>query len=239
MTAVSKRFPYDQTYLLCYTGYGKRRERVEKELARVGIGDAETLWSFPTPYDAWEMERIKHIEFFDRHPGCWNTSKNHYRAIKTAYELGKGSLLIIEDDVRFFKDVEKIDKAVGDIPHDWDILMFDHFKLRGSVDRVNDSWVSCDASASTACYAMNRKAMERLIEMHESPVSKKYANPIMRNCDHWTDKRYIGKDIRLYCAAPNVCIQQTCEDRSNCGRLHCESKYDKLLDNWRDDYAEW
>lgn len=236
---MSSRFPYDKTYLLCFTGYRERKARVERELARVGIDDAEILWSFPTPYDAWEMKHINHIDFFDRHPGCWNVSKNHYRAIKTAYELGMKSLLIIEDDVRFFIEQERIDKAIADIPKDWDVLMFDHFKLRGNVNRINDSWVSCEASASTACYAMTRKAMERFIDMYESPVTKKYANPIMRNCDHWTDVKYLGRDIKFYCASPNVCIQQTTDGESNCGRLHCESKYDRFLQNWRKEYAEW
>jgi len=232
-------FDFEQTYLLCFTGYMERQARVVRELERVGIKGYETLWSFPTPYDDWEMRHINHVSFFDSHKGCWNVSKNHYRAIKTAYELGKNSLFIIEDDVRFFKDKEEIAKSLADVPTDWDVLMFDHFRLRGDVKTVNEHWATCTASASTACYAMTRKAMERFILMYESPVNKKYANPIMRNCDHWTDKKYIGADIGFYCASPNVAIQQTCDVESNCGRLHCEGKYDGFLKDWRVKYANW
>lgn len=230
---------FEKTYLLCFTGYKERGKRVVGELERVGIRGYETLWSFPTPYDEWEMRHINHVPFFDSHNGCWNVSKNHYRAIKTAYELGLGSLLIIEDDVRFLKDVWRIGESLADVPDGWDVLMFDHFKMRGEVKTVNGSWSSCDASASTACYGLSRKAMERLILMYESPVSKRYANPIMRNCDQWTDKKYLGKDIAFLCATPNVAIQQTCDGESNCGRLHCEGKYDGFLQGWRNDYAEW
>lgn len=234
-----KRFDFSVTYLLCYTGYKERQARVVKELDRVGISEYDTMWSFPTPYDEWEMKNIRHIVFFDTHKGCWNVTKNHYRAIKTAYELGKESVLILEDDIRFRNDLSFVDESIEKLPDDWDVVMFDHFKMRGDVVEVNDRWAKCGASASTACYGLNRKAMERMILMYESPVNGKYERPVMRNCDHWTDVKYLGRDINLYCAVPNVAIQQTVEGESNCGRLHAESKYDVIVPDWRTEFSKW
>lgn len=217
-------------FAVCYTGYKDRYPRLMAELDRVGIADKTTIiWQFPTPYTPFIAKRIPHIEFLDAHPGCWGAIWGQYRAIKTGYQLGCQRILLMEDDCRFLNDLAKMESVLAQAPSGWNVLMLDHFRLRGAdVEKElakKQLWSTCRASASTACYIVDRKAMERLIRMYESPVSGKYARPLMRNCDHWTDKRFIGWDVGFYCATPNLAVQCTCPGASNCGRLHCINKY--------------
>lgn len=228
----------DRVFAVCYTGYKDRHPHLMDELSRVGLRDKTTvIWQFPTPYNSFIAKRIPHIDFLDKHPGCWGAIWGQYEAIKTGYHLGLNRIMIVEDDCRFMKDLSAVEASLSELPAGWDVLMLDHFKIKGDSSLLlGGKWTSCRASASTACYIVNRKAMERLIAMYESPVSGKYVRPLMRNCDHWTDKKYLGGDIGFYVATPNLAVQCTCPGASNCGRLHCIGKYQELEISL-DDYA--
>lgn len=147
------------------------------------------------------------------------------------------NVLIVEDDCRFHKDLMFVEKSLAVAPKDWDVLMLDHFKLRGTVKKIDNYWTTCDAAASTGCYAINRKAMERLIDMYESPVNGRYKRPYLRNCDMWLDKKYIRNDIGFYCAVPNIAIQCICPGLTNCGdSMSKAKKYATYFKLSTDDY---
>jgi len=228
---ILKTLPCDAVFGLYYTGYAERFVRMQPELARVGLeGRVQAIWQFPTPYDKWEMDHLPHVQFLAHQNGVgiWSASKANYAAIKSAYSLGCQRLFIVEDDCRFMKDLDYVKTALENIPPDWDVLMLDHFLMLGEMGRPNQYWTKCIGSGSTACYIMNRKAMERFIRMYESAVKGNYRKPLLRACDQWTDIRYLGNDINLYCATPNLAVQCTMPGPSNCGRLHCEPKYRTL-----------
>lgn len=201
-------------FCICFTGKKYRADALMRELERVGIKDPHIIWTFPSPYRDFLLKRIPHIDELDKYPGAWGATLGNYFAIKTAHELGMNHVLVMEDDCRFVKDLGKLDAALGEIPEKWDILMLDHFVDEG-VKKHNDYWSVCSSAKSTACYIINRRAMERLIDMYESPVSGKYPHPMMRNSDHWQRSGYLGDDIRIFIATPNLAIQQFCNDDSN------------------------
>ena len=219
----------DRVFALYFTGYKDRKPRFDRELRRIGIGadQVQSIWQYPCPYDIWEMGHLPHTQYLphQRGSGIWSASKAHYASIATAYDLGCRRILIMEDDCRFAKNLTAVRRALDQLPADWDVLMLDHFPIRGVVKQVNDSWTKGIAAGSTACYAMNRKAMERFLRMYESAVKGNFRRPILRSCDDWTNTQYLGNDINFYCATPNLAVQCTMPGPSNCGRLHCEAKY--------------
>jgi GR25 family glycosyltransferase involved in LPS biosynthesis len=105
----------------------------------------------------------------------------HYEIIKEAYSLGYERILIMEDDVRFHRDLEYIQKMLKNIP-DSDIVMFDKMTCSAVLEgtkykkyiktlpadslygNMNDSgvfFIFC------SCYSLNRKAMKQIIATQE------------------------------------------------------------------------
>lgn len=212
-------FPIEAAFVVCYTGNRDRHDRVIVELDRVGIKNPHVIWTFPSPYRKFVLDRIPHIKELDEHPGSWGATIGNYRAVKTGYELGCKSILICEDDCRFLKDVALMNDILRTIPPDYDFLMLDSFYRYGLTSTMYERWNECKRACSTGCYIINRRAMEKLIDMYESPVSGKYKTPMMRNSDHWTNKEIIGKNFKIYFSDPNVAIQCLCPGSSNYGDI--------------------
>lgn len=200
-------------FAICFTGKKLRAEYLKSELSRVGIRDYVTIWTFPNPFRSFLLSRIPHIGELDDHPGAWGATIGNYIALKTAYELRMERAMIMEDDCRFLNSVEDISRMIRCAPSDFDVLMLDHFGDRGVT--WNRMWRKCSRSWSTACYIVNRKAMCRIIDMYESPVSGRYKKPVMRNSDHWFNVNFIGSDIKIYCSMPNIAVQCDCHDTTN------------------------
>ena len=212
-------FGFGGVYAVCYTGNPRRHESLMAELRRVGL-TAEVVWGFPTEYKQFMLSKIPHIRNLDVHPGSWGATLCHYAAIKIAYERGQDNVLIVEDDCRFLRDIDAVHRRLLAAPEGWDILMLDHFDDKpvevGSPGAV-DGWAQVKSTRSVACYVLRRKAMERLIDMYESPVSGKYPNPMMRAADNWIEDFLLGRDVSVYVAVPNIAVQQDCGDSSNFG----------------------
>ena len=232
-------FPVDVVMSICFTGYRDRYFRMMDEMDRMGLTQwAHMVWTFPTPYDAWERSRLPHTAVLDNREGMWSTCKGHYRALKTAYELGHQAVLILEDDCRFLKDADAVRDALAKAPANWDILMLDHGYLNDA-GLPQGPWVPCRSiTMSSACYMVSRKAMERLIRMYESAVKGNYRHPLLRAPDAWINRQYLGDDVHLYGAVPNLAIQCDTKGVSVCGRNHCEPTYCDLNVKVAD-YAEF
>lgn len=189
---------------ICYTGYKVRYEPMKKELARVGLDDSSIHWhwDYPTPIKKIALKGIPHMKGLDENPPVWGCTLMHYDVLKTAYCLGYGHMMLVEDDCRFLKDVDKLWDSIGRAPADWNILMLSNF-LRYRTAPASEGWLSCKSAMSGACYACDRKGMEKLIATYEAAMSGRLE---MKVCDYWFDKKYIG-DARLYIADPVLAVQ--------------------------------
>lgn len=203
-------------------GFVKTQERVEKalqELERVGVDDVEVIWGFPNPFDRELLSTMPHSRHFDKNIAFFNASINHYRAVKTAYELGFDEVLVCEDDVRFRKDVDNLWDALSEAP-EYDVLLLDGiFPRRGEktpMERITDKFSTFESMRSAACYILNRAAMERIIWLYESAVNPKVRNRKARVCDQWFEKSML-KGLRLVMATPNIAVQQTTTGTHNSG----------------------
>lgn len=206
---------------VCFTGNKERYEFLMKEIERCKLPRPNVVWTFPTPYRELILKSIPHLPSLETHPGYWGAGIGHYQHIKIAYELGCETALIVEDDCRFLKDFSIVDRTMLAAPDDWDFLMLDNFRVENP-SPVGKGWVSCSSTFSTACYVVNRRAMAKLIELNEAPL---LSGAVMRHCDHWANKKYLGEDFKIYCANPNLAIQCHCPDTTNTGGKFIQNLY--------------
>ncbi len=222
---------FDYKAVCLFTGYKSRAEKVGAELGRVGLGDAARLWQFPTPFDAILRRKVRSAGAAGR-PGFFNSGMGHYRALKTAYELGAEHSLVMEDDVRFLRDIDLLAEIVADIPVDYDIALLDVIKpvrltmdeVRSNIGRnmVSRHWCRFSNMRSFACYAMSRRCMARWIQWWESAFAGTIRHPL-RIADQFmrTDKPgRVGMDMNIYHAVPNAAIQAP-SGVSNSGGAGC------------------
>ena len=227
---------FERKTLLAFTGYQGRANGVLSEIARVGMHDVNVQWQFPCPFDKTIRDSIRHEvgKGLDSDIRFMSCTLGHYRAIKTAYCLGCENVLVMEDDIRFLKDTERISACVRAIPEDFDIAMLDLFPYSGTKPhvlsswresrKVNEFWAEFDDMFSMGCYAMSRRAMERYIWLNEAAVTDPYVGMI-RVCDHYLKRSYFWKGAHLYFARENVAVQRA-DENSN-------SKRERILASYR------
>lgn len=203
---------FDYIGVVCYTGYIERVQRLRNELARVGLGNRVVYhWDYPNPF---EEKLISSLHFqCERTKKAFHCGYNNYSIIKTAYSLGCKSVLVMEDDVRFLKDVAALENVVRSLPQDYDLAMMDknwpslEYSFREKIikRRVNESWIEFDKFLSSGCYAMSRTGMERFINVYEKSAFGE--GGILKSNDQYFNRQSLGNDLKLYAAQPNLCCQ--------------------------------
>lgn len=78
----------------------------------------------------------------------------HYETIKEAYELGYESIIIIEDDVHFLKDLNEIENQLNKFYNSGDIVLFDYIKMT----YYNNQFCLADF------YRLNRNGMKYILD---------------------------------------------------------------------------
>ena len=205
---------FDKVFTLGFTGLPLRAELMDAELSRVGLA-AERIWQFPTPYDR-ALQRTVRCKAGMQSIPYFNSGMGHYRAVKTAYELGAETVFVVEDDIRFLKDLDRLARTVEAMPDGWGVCLFDVLKadkddistVRASVarDKANAFWNrSWGNPRSFGCYAMTRTAMRWLIGRIEAPLSIPGFPLINVDLNLRADR--VDPGIDVYYAAPNAAIQ--------------------------------
>ena len=116
---------FDMVAVLSYTGYQDRQPALWAELERVGLKDrVEWFWNFPSPFTERFANSIR-LSGTIKDCAAFNSTMGYYRVLKTAVELGKAHVLVLEDDVRFLKDPVALAGAVASLPADYDLAKFD------------------------------------------------------------------------------------------------------------------
>ena len=199
--------------LLCCTAYKDRFKSIEPELKRVGITNYLVQWDISSSPLKDILHRIIRTDgFLRRRKGSFSCCLNHYKAIKTAYELGHPSVLILEDDIRFRKNLQFIMEVLQGLPLDYDYVQFEnlkpsvmseeeYFSLKDN-NIVNKYWRRFSNLTGGGCYALSRKAMGIMLGLIEHSMI--YGHPPLKIND-----LYVGqiKGINKYFCYPNVAVQ--------------------------------
>lgn len=215
---------FDSIWSIRYTGYPDRMAGIDAELKRIGVTDSGILHeklNFPSITDAVMFNFLRANHRTDcRKQSQVSCSLGHYSCIKSAYELGHEHMLVIEDDERFLKNTDEIAEYLSFIPSDADIVNFDvlpadaqhndvNFPQMMERDSINSRFFRYHMMFGGGCYALNRKAMGRLIDSYER---------FMRTADDYLSGRApLGNDI-IYCASKkSICCQLTFSNSVNVG----------------------
>lgn len=204
---------FDYVGVVCFSRYKRRLALVKEELKRVGLLSRAVFHiDFPNPF---EDKLISVLPFSnERTRRAFHCGYNNYCIIKRAFETGCKSVLMIEDDVRFLKDIELLRRYIQLLPTDFDLAMFDKnwpakefLERRESIisNRVNPCWITFDRFFSSGCYAMSRKGMERFIEAYQNAAFK---DRRLESNDQYFNRKSLGYDLHLYAAHPNACCQE-------------------------------
>ena len=208
---------FDSIWGISFTGYPERRKSLETEFNRIGILDSGIFnWRFtyPSIFDNILFDVTKKQL---RHNNCKNVpsmscSLGHYCCIKTAYELGHEFILVMEDDIRFLKDIGKISKIMENIPPCADIVNFDalpsdirwnsqNFQIASDSGSYNEFFFRYEMLMGGSCYALSRNAMKRICQRYEQMLAP---------ADHYLSGLiYLGNDISKYASKESICCQLT------------------------------
>lgn len=231
---------FDHKAVLMYTGHPARTDSIRAECDRVGLVPYES-WDAPSAFNAAFSRSIPAIGCMTsgRRPGFFPVTLHHYRIIRTAYELGCRSVLVLENDIRFMRDASAVKAAVESLPADYDVALFDWEPANGTVDdarsrvmgapRVSGPWVRFSSDLrSFACYAMSRKGMAAWLRFVEEPV--RTGRPLMV-CDMWGRGDVRDGSLVTYCAVPPVGVQGLCElySTGEAGGTPADAKIRKYL----------
>ena len=173
---------FDFIVSLCATPCRQRVPSLDAELERIGIRPDLRVWSVP---DATERASLNYVSCAPlvRHASYAACTFNHYRAICAAYHLGAERCLLVEDDVRFLRDIDELARIVESVP-DADVTMFDLIsdgarsptagEIRRMLDgSVRDRWaVPQSHPCSMACIGLTRKAMQMFLRCITEPFTE-------------------------------------------------------------------
>ena len=135
---------FDKIYVISYIKNYDKREKIKKELKRIGIIDYEFAYS----YDTTIINNPNNIDYKKL-----SVSFTHYDIIKKSYELNYNHILIIEDDVMFLLNENEIHNLIEYNENlNYDINYYDYqYRLTDSDDTIQ--------IFLTSCYSLNRQGM--------------------------------------------------------------------------------
>jgi len=151
-------------------------------------------------YKRWNSPDNMKIRFNPRFPNELGAMQSHYHVIKSALLEGAQSLFIFEDDCAFHKDWENLEaKYFNTIPEDADGVLLYSFQaqLYAQNVRVKPRWTKGYGSWSILAYGMNRRAMERYIQLAD-------AAPMI--ADSITFNMMTKEDFNFYVASPPLVV---------------------------------
>lgn len=151
-------------------------------------------------------------------PNEYDCARNHYGIVKESYDRGFTNMLIIEDDIMFYNNVDLFCQFLDNIPSDYDIMQFGGFTVDPRANKILDAfnndqfWVKHKDVLlwNASMYALSRKGMEYYIAfmnkifwvadgpLYKAPLNDKLVNTYASTIPLviQADKHQITSDIR-------------------------------------------
>ena len=177
-----------------------RREQIEEEGRRMGMN----------------IERFPAIENTNPCIGCVNS---HIAVLSIAKERKYESVLILEDDLKFLIEREKLDSILQNLPNPYDVVML-NYGLSGE-EPYNEMFGKVIESSDASAYIVHSRFYDRLIETLKEGSALYEQNPghhwIYLNDQYW---KRLQPSANWYYSRTRVGKQRP--GYSDLGRTFCE-----------------
>lgn len=195
---------FDKIYCINFCQFTERKQLMQFQLNRVGIlksGIFEWYTTYQTNFNFYNYLKTKYPYIVH------NVSLmfGHYNCVREALYNRYERILILEDDARFLKDLDLIEKILENKPEDADLILYDkiieNYVRAQQFENYNEYYYKFNNCWSAACYFLSRKGAERfayLIEKLPTAVDSKFDNI-----------KYHFKNLNCYCSKTNIAVQCT------------------------------
>lgn len=238
---------FDCITLLTLSSRKDRQNGIMDQLKNIGYSGKglDIYYATTFPYNGLICNAFNNLgtRVFTK-PNEFDCARNHYAIVRKALDLGYEHLLVIEDDIRFLKDQDKLMEYINVLPDDYDIIQFggftDNLKIEKYLTSPEDFHyfehkdVGC---WTTAMYALSRKGMQYYLAfmdklfwvadgpLYKAPINDKLVKSYLSKIPLviQEDKNLVSSDIRNE--------QNDTIDYNNINR------YEKYIN--KDDYFEY
>lgn len=165
---------FTKIYVISHITQKDRDKTLIPELSRIGIWQTNKVQIIYNPINNLNYKLSKNFSKYIGKLVPFDQAMNHYTLINRCQQFGEDHILIIENDVRFLKDINIIYNLLVNMPDDYDIMIFDHCfpyekydeidynstkYIRFESDDIKDSW-------SSSLYALSNKGMKAIVDYH-------------------------------------------------------------------------
>jgi GR25 family glycosyltransferase involved in LPS biosynthesis len=184
---------FDKIYCINLDRRKDRWEETEKELKKWGLIDQVER------YSAVDGNKINNNPY-NVNNGELGLIETHLSIIKDSKKNGYKNILLLEDDIEFTEEINKVESYFSSLPENWDILWFggNHNKHMGNkINLINDKIIKCNQTYSTHCIGFNESIYDlviNLLEKRQKPVDVYYSD--------------IQKGYECYSFNPSVALQR-------------------------------
>ena len=148
---------FEHIFVLSRCSNFERRKMLDKEFERVGLTNYTYLYQPDSKllrYDGYGNPYMTEVKV--------RCNYAHYSCIKMAYELNYDHILILEDDIIFYKNLNKIEELFENFynnRHNYDIYLFNYANKNDNIITIIDD----NTLLYAAAYYLNRHGMEYMI----------------------------------------------------------------------------
>lgn len=198
---------FDKIYCLHFIQYSNRKELMQFQLNRVGIlnsGIFEWKYTFKNELN----QKLEQTFIKKRHKENEMTLNvsilfGHYNCIRDALRNNYKRILILEDDIRFLKDLNKIQQILQNRPQDANLILYDKFivekEFLKQFNPINDYFSTFGHCCSAGCYELDRIGMQKI---------KNLVLTVSMTFDGYFYKsQQFLNDIKCYCSNKNLAVQ--------------------------------
>lgn len=194
---------FDHIYCIHYKPHVERYDQLCNEFKRINLID-NSSFSF------WFTDK-------ENKNNVLTVSRKHLEVYDDAIKNGYQKILVMENDIRFLKDINIVEEYLNCIPNHYDLILFDYvygfwenelkriFNLRNESKYIN---IGLDSNVwSCGCYALSKNMMNH--------IKINQLNNIMTGPDFYTTYKENSidnendKQLIRYVSYENIAIQKT------------------------------
>jgi len=121
-------------------------------------------------FEAFDGASMRLPDGWDYGAGSYGCLRSHTTVVKAARDRGSPSILIVEDDVEFHPHLNSLfDRYAGQIPADWDALLFGGMHL-APPGPVSPNIVRLNQTSSTYAWALRSTLYDAFLEINRDTI---------------------------------------------------------------------